>query len=141
MEKKFEYLDHVADAEFIAYGSTVDEAYENSALAMISLMIDPNTVKLAVEKEVELSNDALDLLLYDWLAELLYILEVDRLIFGKFVVHVEQENNEYKLKAVAYGESLDAHPDVYMHIKAVTFHDLRFENRNNIYEAQVLLDI
>jgi SHS2 domain-containing protein len=28
-----------------------------------------------------------------------------------------------------------------MHIKAVTYHDLRFEKRNNIYEAQVLLDI
>ncbi len=141
MEKKFEYLNHVADAEFIAYGTTVDEAFENSALAMIGLMIDPATIKPLVEKEIELSNDAPDLLLFDWLEELLFILEVDRLIFGKFTVHVAHENNIYTLKATAYGESLDAHPDVYMHIKAVTFHDLRFEKRNNIYEAQVLLDI
>ncbi len=141
MEKKFEYLNHVADAEFIAYGATIDEAFENSALAMVGLMIDTATIKPTVEKEIELSNDALDLLISDWLAELLFILEVDRLIFGKFTVHVEHKDSVYDLKATAYGESLDAHPDVYMHIKAVTFHDLRFEKRNNIYEAQVLLDI
>jgi SHS2 domain-containing protein len=65
---------------------------------------------------------------------------VDYLIFGKFDIHVE-EDGTYRLKAKAMGESVDKHPDIFLHIKAVTFHDLRFEIRNNIYEAQVLLDI
>jgi SHS2 domain-containing protein len=139
--KKFEYLEHTADAEFIAYGRTVDEAFVSAALAMTGLMVDPSTVRPAVEKDVELSGDALDLLLYDWLSELLYIFDVDRLVFGKFEAHVTEEGGAYRLKARAMGESLDRHPEIFLNIKAVTFHDLRFEKRNNIYEAQVLLDI
>jgi len=141
MEKDFEYLEHTADAEFIAYGRTVDEAFENAALATAGLMVDPRTVKPVVEKNVELSGDALDTLLYDWLSELLYIFEVDRLVFGKFQVNVTGETGAYRMNAKIYGEGVDRHPDISMHIKAVTFHDLRFEKRNNIYEAQVLLDI
>jgi SHS2 domain-containing protein len=139
--KDFVYLEHTADAEFIAYGRTVDEAFANAALAMTNLMVDPKTVSPAAEKDVELSSDALDTLLYDWLSELLYIFDVDRLVFGKFEVRVTEEGEAYRLKARAMGESLDRHPEIFLNIKAVTFHDLRFEKRNNIYEAQVLLDI
>lgn len=139
--KKFVYLEHTADAEFIAYGRTIDEAFENAALAMMNLMVDPSTVRPVVEKDVELSSDALDALLYDWLSELLYIFEVDRLVFSKFEAHVAGEPGNYRLKALARGESIEKHPDIFLHIKAVTYHDLRFEKRDNIYEAQVLLDI
>jgi SHS2 domain-containing protein len=139
--KSFEYLEHTADAEFIAYGQTADEAFENAALAMTGLMLDTKTVKPEIEKDVELAGDALDTLLYDWLSELLYIFEVDRLIFGRFEANVTGVTGDYHLKARAFGESVKKHPDIFLHIKAVTFHDLRFEKRNNIYEAQVLLDI
>ncbi len=138
--KRFEYLEHTADAEFIAYGRTVDEAFENAALAMASLMIDPAKVAASVERDVELEGDALDTLLYDWLSELLYIFEVDRLVFSRFSVSVA-EDGAYRLKAKVWGESVERHPDIFRHIKAVTYHGLRFEKRNNIYEAQVVLDI
>jgi SHS2 domain-containing protein len=138
---KFTYLEHTADAEFIAYGRTIDEAFVNAALAMCSLIIDPATVGTPVEKDVELEGDALDALLYDWLSELLYIFEVDRLVFGRFEARVAENNGRYRLTARAWGEGIDRHRDISMHIKAVTYHDLRFEKTNNIYEAQVLLDI
>lgn len=137
----FTYIEHTADAEFIAYGKTWGEVFVNAARAMASLMVDPAKVKPAVENSVELTGDALDTLLYDWLTELLYIFEVDRLVFGRFEARVELNAGIYGLKARVWGESVDAHPDISMHIKAVTFHDLRFEKKNNTYEAQVLLDI
>jgi SHS2 domain-containing protein len=137
----FEYLEHTADAEFIAYGHTVDETFINAARAMTGLVIDPAKVKPEAEKNIELSGDALDTLLYDWLSELLYIFEVDHLVFSEFKVHVVPQDGGYGLEATVLGEPVSRHPDVFMHIKAVTFHDLRFEKKDNIYEAQVLLDI
>lgn len=137
----FQYLEHTADAEFIAYGHTVDEAFVNAARAMAGLVIDPAKVKPEVEKSVELPGDALDTLLYDWLSELLYIFEVDHIVYSRFQVHVTPHEGGYTLEARVWGESVSRHPDISMHIKAVTFHDLRFEKRDNIYEAQVLLDI
>ena len=137
----FKYIEHTADAEFIAYGRTEDETFVNAARAMANLVIDPANVKPEVEKSVELQGDALDTLLYDWLSELLYIFDVDHLVFSRFEAHIEQQRCQFLLKAKAFGESISHHPDVFMHIKAVTFHDLRFEKKDNLYEAQVLLDI
>ena len=137
----FKYIEHTADAEFIAYGRTEDEAFVNAARAMANLVVDPAAVKPEVEKSVELRSDALDTLLYDWLSELLYIFEVYHLVFSRFEARVEQEGGTYTLKAKVFGEDVSRHPDVFMHIKAVTFHDLRFEKKDNLYEAQVLLDI
>ncbi len=39
--KKYEFLYHIADAKFRAYGSTMEEAFENAALAMFNVMIIP----------------------------------------------------------------------------------------------------
>ena len=135
------YLEHTADAEFIAYGNTIDEAFANAALATVNLMIDPARIKSEVSRDIELESDALDSLLYDWLSELLYYFDAEQLIFGRFEAHVEQEGATYRLRAKAQGESATQLEDLFLHIKAVTYHDLRFEKKNNIYEAQVLLDI
>ena len=46
--KKFEFLEHTADSKIRAYGKSFEEAYQNAALAMASLMYDP--VMIAAEK-------------------------------------------------------------------------------------------
>ena len=40
---KFRYLPHTADAKFVSYGKTFRKALENSALALLSLMVDVNS--------------------------------------------------------------------------------------------------
>lgn len=137
----FEYTEHTADAGFIAYGRTEGEAFVNAARAMAGLMGETAGAGPEIAKDVELRADALDALLYDWLSELLYIFEVDRIVFARFEARVERQDGGYALHAKAYGESFDRHPGVSMRVKAVTYHGLRFEKKDNVYEAQVLLDM
>jgi SHS2 domain-containing protein len=136
----FKYLEHTADAEFIAYGRTLDEAFANAARAMFSLVVDHSKVNVTETREVSLISGSLEDLLYDWLAELLYLAEVDSLVFSKFEVKITHDG-EYWLEGRAYGEKVRPAHEVSLHIKAVTYHDLRVEKINNTYEAQVLLDI
>ncbi len=140
----FKYLEHTADAEFIAYGKTVDEAFVNAARAMCGLVVDPARVKATEARDVSLTAGTLEDLLYDWLSELLFLSEVDRLVFSRFeaaVVEPAAKDGEYRLEGRARGERVGPGHEVSLHIKAVTYHDLRVEKRNNTYEAQVLLDI
>jgi SHS2 domain-containing protein len=137
----YRYLEHTADAEFIAYGATLDEVFENAARATFALIVEPEKVKDSVVREVCLTGTALDNLLYDWLSELLFDFEVDRLVFSRFKAKVRQEDEGYSLDGQAWGETVRPGHEVSLHVKAVTYHDLRVEKRNNIYEAQVLLDI
>ena len=37
---RFEFLEHTADVYIRAYGKTMEEAYENAALAMFEVMTD-----------------------------------------------------------------------------------------------------
>jgi SHS2 domain-containing protein len=136
----FKYLEHTADAEFVAYGRTPDEAFVNAARAMFGLVVDFSRVRPVEVREVTLTAGSLEDLLFDWLSELLYLSEVDRLVFSKFEVKITK-NGEYWLNAKAYGETVSPRHEIFLHIKAVTYHDLRVERRNNVYEAQVLLDI
>jgi SHS2 domain-containing protein len=136
----FKYLEHTADAEFIAYGKSRDEAFVNAARAMFGLVVDFSRVRPVEAREVTLTAGSLEDLLFDWLSELLYLSEVDRLVFSKFEVKITK-NSEYSLNAKACGEQVSPRHEVFLHIKAVTYHDLRVEKRNNVYEAQVLLDI
>jgi protein archease len=136
----FKYLEHTADAEFVAYGRTPDEAFANAARAMFGLVVEPSKVRTPEVREISLTSGSLEDLLFDWLSELLYLSEVDRLVFSKFEVKITK-NGEYLLNAKACGEQVSPRHEVFLHIKAVTYHDLRVEKRNNVYEAQVLLDI
>ena len=137
----YEYLEHTADAEFVAYGATLDEAFVNAARATYALIVDPCRVEPATCREVRLSSGSLDYLLYDWLAELLYLTEIEHLVFSQFEVRITGGEGDYSLEGRACGEAIRPVHEVSLHIKAVTYHDLRVEKRNNRYEAQVLLDI
>lgn len=136
----FRYLEHTADAEFIAYGKTLDEVFVNAAKATFELVVDPSKVKPQIAKEISLAGDSLDYLLYDWLSELLFLAEVDMLVFSRFEVNIRQDG-DYLLEGRACGETIRPQHEVSLHIKAVTYHDLRVEKRANKFEAQVLLDI
>lgn len=136
----YEYLEHTADAEFIAYGSTVDQSFVNAARATFALIVAPERVKPSIARDIHITADSLDYLLYDWLAELLYLCEVERLVFSQFEVHISGQDG-YTLDGRAIGDQVRSEYEVSLHIKAVTYHNLRVEKRNNIYEAQVLLDI
>jgi SHS2 domain-containing protein len=135
----FKYLEHTADAEFIAYGRTLDEAFVNAARAMCGLVVDPAKVH-ASNPVTSATGSTIENLLYDWLSELLYQSEVDYLVFSRFEVKITKDG-EYLLQGRACGEKAGPAHEVSLHIKAVTYHDLRVEKRNNIYETQVLLDI
>jgi SHS2 domain-containing protein len=137
---EFKYLEHTADAEFIAYGRTLDEAFANAARAMFGLTVDLSKVRPVEAREITLTAGSPEDLLFDWLSELLYLSDVDRMVFSQFDVQITRDG-EYWLNATARGEKIAPRHEISLNIKAVTYHDLRVEKRNNAYEAQVLLDI
>ena len=101
-QKQYEYLEHTADVKFLAYGKTLEEVFENAALAMFNVMVDTGEVLGEVlgevARDVFLKSPDLESLLVDWLSELLYLFEVDEIVFSKFHVDkIRKENCEYSI--------------------------------------------
>jgi SHS2 domain-containing protein len=142
-QKQYEYLEHTADIKFLAYGRTLEELFENAALAMFNVMIDTDKVSGETAKEVFLKSSDLESLLVDWLSELLYLFEVDEIVFRKFQVkEIRDEGSEYSITARASGEKFypESHP-FETEIKAVTYNQLEIEKTADGWKAQVVVDI
>jgi len=135
----FETFDHTADIGIVAHGPTLADAFANAAKAMFSLMVDLDRVEEHEERRVEVEADDPEGLLVAWLAELLYISEVDNIVFSRFRI---DEIIDTRVVARAFGEPLDLerHNPKLM-IKAVTRHMLQVAPQDGGFQVRAILDI
>ncbi|MEN4016911.1 MAG: archease [Methanobacterium sp.] len=139
--KIFEFFDVTADAGFKSYGSTLEEAFENAALAMFEVMTDTGSIKPEIKKEIVVESEDEYALLYDWLSEFLVILDSEFLVFSKFDVKIEKNSEGYILRGTAWGEEFDPKKhESRAEVKAVTYHLMKIK-KNNGYMVQVIIDI
>jgi SHS2 domain-containing protein len=135
--KKFDYIQHTADIGVVAYGGNLKEAYANAAYGMFSIITDLRKVRLIESREVELEENDAEALLFAWLNHLIYLFEVERILFKKCEIVTLTEGH---LKAVCRGEKIDIQRHVLkLGVKAATYHQLRIDPVQN--EVQVIFDI
>ena len=140
---KFEFLEHTADVYIRAHGKTMEEAYENAALAMFETMT--NTDKIAQTQEYTLEVEAEDqyALIYNWLEALLVKFETENTLYSKFQISNWQETADvFKFKAKIWGEKFDPqkHPQK-VGVKAVTYHRMVVIREKDRVVLEFILDI
>ncbi|MCD6331367.1 MAG: archease [Thermoplasmata archaeon] len=134
----FKIIEHTADIGIEAYGKNLEEAFENAAKGMFAIITNNGKIESKIERKVEIPHEGdEELLLVDWLSELLYIHDVENLVFGEFKVKIND-----KLIGHAYGEKYDRQKHGYgMQIKAVTYHMLEIKRNKKGVTIKVLFDI
>ena len=143
-KQKFKILDKVtAEATFEAYGSKLDELFENCALALNETMVDTRQVKARMEKQIKLQNADLSALLIDFLNEIVYLKDAESMLFSKFSVKLDKkENGTYVLSAKIAGEPIDPKKhELRADVKSATYHMFRLEQKGKQYIAEIVLDV
>ena len=139
MKKAFEVLDHTADIGIIAYGADIEELFSNAALALFSLITEPESVKEEFHLDLEVSSEDIDSLLIEWLNELIYLFDVKHILFNHFDIKSLTHNG---LKATCYGEDFDPMKHkIKTGVKAATYHMLKLDKSSDGCKAQIILDI
>jgi len=139
MKKAFEIINHVADVGIVAYGSDAKELFSNAALALFSLITEPESIEEKLQLDLEVSSEDMDSLLVEWLNELIYLFDVERVLFNRFDIRSLTRN---KLDATCYGEGIDSiKHKIKLGVKAATYHMLKLEQNRDGYKAQIILDI
>ena len=135
---KYKFLEHTADVMFEAYGKDENELFENSALALEEIQVDVKKIKPKIKKIIELQNNTLEMLLFDFLQELIFIKDTEQLIFSKFKVKIMDN----KLKAVCYGEKINPKEhECKVDAKAVTLHKYEVKKVKNKWISRIIIDI
>jgi len=141
--KRFEFLEHTADAYIAAYGRSLAEAFENAALAMFETMTDTAKVEPKIEDEIEVEGFDEQSLLYNWLESLIVKFEMTGNLYSKFkITQIEKTEGGFRLRAKVWGEQFnpEKHPQK-VGIKAVTYHRMEIEKEPEKVTVKFLLDL
>lgn len=138
-EHTFQVLEHTADKGVAATGKTMAEAFENAAYGTFSLFVDPSQYQPESEVEISVEGDDREQLLWSWLSELVFMFEVDKQLPVNF--HI-LEISDTALKAVVpvrpIGKDIEWHGSG---VKAITYHQLKVEETDGTWLAQVYVDV
>jgi len=138
----FEYLDHTADVCLRGTGETVEEAFCEAARALFNLMIDLERVAPKRSQRVSLFAERLELLLVEWLSELLVQKDLTGLFLSRFHVDIRQGKDGFHLQGEGWGEPLDPpRHRVKLEVKGVTYSGLHVTRKGKNWIAQCVVDI
>ncbi len=142
---KYRYLDDVAisDIAFEAEGRTIEEVFVSAAEALAGAMVeDPASIGDGKSIEIRLEARDLEMLLFDFLSELVYIKDAEGLLLRVEDMSIEQRGNALFLRAEAAGVPVRELQDLRADVKAVTMHQFRLKKKENgAWCARVVLDI
>lgn len=135
----WEHFEHEADIGIRGIAPTLEQAFEQAAIAMTAVVTDP--AKVSDLKTINITCRAPDteLLFVNWINELVYAMAVQGLVFNRYQVII----NNGKLSATAFGEAVDRkkhQPAV--EIKGATFTELRvYQQTDKSWIAQCVIDV
>ena len=139
MQARWEHFEHGADIGVRGIAPTKAGAFEQAALALTAVVVDPQRVR--ADEAVEVSCEAPDeeLLLVDWLNALVYEMATRGLLFGRFEVGLEGT----RLRARAWGERLDpARHEPAVEVKGATYTALSLrQDASGAWVAQCVVDV
>lgn len=142
IEKPFEFFDVTADIGFYGYGKSMEESFENSALAMFNVISNTDNVSQSNRFKFKIISEDEISLLYDFLEELLFLHEIEFMIFSDFNVSISKDDDVFILDAEISGENInwEIH-ERGCEVKAITFHMMNVELVGEIYKTKVILDL
>lgn len=141
---RYRYIDDtaIADIAFEAYGKTMEELFESCALAVTNIMIeDVNEISPCIKKNIDLTSDECDILLFGFLQEIIFYKDAEQLMFSRYDIDIDK-NHKWRIHGIISGEkySQEKHR-MLLDVKAITLHKLSVKFSEGIWIARVVVDI
>ena len=135
----WEHFEHQADIGVRGVGVTLSQAFEQAGLALTAVVLDPRQLSTDQVRQVECEAPDMELLLAEWLNQIIYLMATEHLLFSRYEVQLE----DHRLRATLYGEKLDRQrhqPTV--EIKGATYTALEVhQTGDGNWLAQTVVDV
>ncbi|XP_037036875.1 protein archease-like [Bradysia coprophila] len=143
-QKNFEYLDHTADVQLHAWGTSLKEAFEQCGMAMFGYMTSLEYVQIRHCYQIEASGDDLEGLLFHFLDELLFLFSCEPYLICSSLDITKFDLDNFTIECKCYGEPFEIgkHPQG-TEVKAITYSAMQIVQKpeENKYELFVIIDI
>jgi SHS2 domain-containing protein len=139
MTGRFEFVDHTGDLGVRVFGDTLPRLFEQAAQALTFILTDPETILSKETRKLLLGANTDEELLITWLNELVYLFDTKGLLFKTYDV---LSVHDHHLEALAQGETyVEGRHPIKTTVKAATYHQLKIENHQGVWTAQVIFDL
>ena len=138
----FKILENIVSGDFAfeASGETLEDLFTSCAEACFSAMAELSKIEPKIDYSINISADNLDDLLVDFLSELIYLKDAEKIFFSRFDIRIDNDN--ISLNAVAQGERIDYNKhDIKVDVKAATYHNLEIKRVEKGFKVKVILDL
>ncbi len=136
--KNYELLEHTADIGIRVKAKNLEALFCASAAAMFDIAFRKSkTTTKKKQVPIKLSSVDLSELLVNWLNELLSLSATRQLIFSDF--KIKKLSNTF-LEAIVFGYDAKNYK-MKTEIKAATYHQLKIEEDENGWIAEVIFDV
>lgn len=140
---QFRYLDEIAlaDCAVEVSAASVNDLFETAGRALTELMVDPDTVPISLERHITLEAQGLDLLLFDWLSDLIGRKDADGEVFVRARIDVTGAG-PYRLDArLEGGPIVRGRTGLRADAKGVTLHQFLIEPLRGGWHARFVVDL
>ena len=143
-EAGFIYEDHTADVQARCWGRSLEEAFNQTAYSLMATITpDLKRISSNIDKKIKIEAEDKEALLFDFLSELLYIFDVDELVFNTIKVQIIKESEDlFVLNALLRGEKFDVTKhEIGVEVKAITYSFMEITESKNKVEISIVFDI
>ena len=134
----WQHFSHEADVGVRGFGNTVEEAFEQAAMALTAVVTDIDRVQQRETVKVACECPDRELLFVDWLNAVIFEMVTRNMLFSAFQVAIRDGKLEGKLS----GEAIDRiRHEPAVEPKGATYTELKVVQENGRWCAQCIIDV
>ncbi len=139
----FKVLNHTADIAIVAYGKSIEDLFESACLGWKFISLEIKDENFELSKKFLFSSLSNEELLIELLNELNFQLHTKKFVFLKInKLTLTKVNSLIQLDVEVIGQKYN--PTIHTikeEIKAVTFHQVKIEDLNGLFQTKIIFDI
>jgi len=134
----WQHFQHGADIGVRGIGDSPAAAFEQAALAMTAVIVEPDRIRDAEGVAITCEAPDQEVLLVDWLNALVYEMAARGMLFGRFAVSIDGN----RLDGTAWGEPVDrARHRPVVEVKGATYTALSVRRIDGVWVAECVVDV
>jgi len=135
----YKIIDHTADLGIVVNGVDVKDVFIRAGYAMTDLMVKADINEKGAKRKVLVEGEDFPDLMVRWLSEILYLFDGEHILVSAIEI---SSISPIRLQSILTVVPLKrGHHEMLREIKAVTYHQISVESKNDGWEARIIFDI
>lgn len=132
-------IDHTADFGIHVTGKDPKDLFQTAAFALFDVITEIDRLDGEFSRELTVTGEDWPDLMVNWLRELLALWNVNQMLVKKTLIHSISAN---RLSAqILVDTYVPRHHEIKCEIKAVTYHQIKVEERDGKWQARIIFDV